>query len=65
MLSNRLERLPLADRDLSRAAAIGQKRSVSIRRFDDSNKHYPIHRIDNSPWLAEFEQRNAIHPRHD
>ncbi|POR73273.1 hypothetical protein BKM30_26550 [Pseudomonas syringae pv. syringae] len=28
-------------------------------------KHYQIHRIDNSPWLAELEQRNAIHPRHD
>jgi hypothetical protein len=28
-------------------------------------KHYRIHRIDNSPWLAELEQRNAIHPRHD
>jgi hypothetical protein len=28
-------------------------------------KHYRIHRIDNSPWLAELERRNAIHPRHD
>uniref|UniRef100_A0A7C2BA32 Uncharacterized protein n=1 Tax=Pseudomonas graminis TaxID=158627 RepID=A0A7C2BA32_9PSED len=28
-------------------------------------KHYQVHRIDNSPWLAELEQRNAIHPRHD
>ncbi|POA31789.1 hypothetical protein C1884_09225 [Pseudomonas sp. GW460-R15] len=28
-------------------------------------KHYQVHRIDNSPWVAELEQRNAIHPRHD
>ncbi|MCD5977790.1 hypothetical protein KDX36_11500 [Pseudomonas sp. CDFA 611] len=28
-------------------------------------KQYQIHRIDNSPWLAELEQRNAIHPRRD
>ncbi|PBQ05660.1 hypothetical protein CCL17_04045 [Pseudomonas congelans] len=28
-------------------------------------QHYQVHRIDNSPWLAELERRNAIHPRHD
>ncbi len=28
-------------------------------------KYYQVHRIDNSPWLAELERRNAIHPRHD
>jgi len=26
---------------------------------------YQVHRIENSPWLAELERRNAIHPRHD
>ncbi|SDB67760.1 hypothetical protein [Pseudomonas sp. NFACC13-1] len=28
-------------------------------------KHYQIHRVDNSPWLAELERRNAVHPQHD
>lgn len=28
-------------------------------------KYYSVHRIDNSPWIAELEQRNSIHPRHD
>ncbi|WP_374538833.1 hypothetical protein [Chitinimonas taiwanensis] len=28
-------------------------------------KYYRVHRIVNSPWIAELEQRNSIHPRHD
>ena len=28
-------------------------------------KYYQVHRVDNSPWIAELERRNAIHPRHD
>lgn len=28
-------------------------------------KYYSVHRIDNSPWIAELEQRNSIHPKHD
>jgi hypothetical protein len=28
-------------------------------------KYYQVHRIDNSPWIAELERRNSIHPRHD
>jgi hypothetical protein len=27
-------------------------------------KHYSIHRIDNSPWIAELEQQNSVHPQH-
>jgi hypothetical protein len=28
-------------------------------------KYYSVHRIDNSPWIAELEQRNSIHLKHD
>ena len=28
-------------------------------------ERYQIHRIDNSPWVAELEHSNAIHPQHD
>lgn len=28
-------------------------------------KFYSVHRIENSPWLAELERRNAVHPNHD
>ncbi len=28
-------------------------------------KFYSVHRIENSPWVAELERRNAVHPRHD
>jgi hypothetical protein len=28
-------------------------------------KFYCVHRIDNSPWVAELEKRNSVHPRHD
>jgi hypothetical protein len=28
-------------------------------------KPYQVHRIENSPWIAELERRNTSHPRHD
>jgi hypothetical protein len=28
-------------------------------------KFYSVHRIENSPWIAELERRNAVHPSHD
>lgn len=28
-------------------------------------KFYSVHRIDNSPWLAELERQNAVHPSHN
>jgi hypothetical protein len=28
-------------------------------------KYYSVHRIENSPWVAELEARNSVHPRHD
>jgi len=30
-----------------------------------SLKYYQVHRIENSPWIAELERRNSVHPRHD
>ena len=28
-------------------------------------KFYSVHRIENSPWIAELEKRNEVHPSHD
>jgi len=28
-------------------------------------RFYAVHRVDNSPLIAELERRNAVHPRHD
>lgn len=28
-------------------------------------KFYSVHRIDNSPWIADLEQRNSVHPGHN
>jgi 3-methyladenine DNA glycosylase AlkD len=28
-------------------------------------KHYCVHRVQNSPWIAELEQQNAVHPAHN
>lgn len=28
-------------------------------------KNYSIHRIRSSPWIAELEQQNSVHPLHD
>jgi hypothetical protein len=26
---------------------------------------YSVHRVENSSWIAELEQRNSVHPRHE
>jgi hypothetical protein len=28
-------------------------------------KYYSVHRIENSPWIAELERRNSMHPNHN
>lgn len=28
-------------------------------------RFYSVHRIENSPWIAELERRNAVHSSHD
>jgi len=28
-------------------------------------KHYQVHRIENSLWIAELEKRNSVHPQHE
>jgi hypothetical protein len=28
-------------------------------------KYYSVHCIENSPWIAELERRNSVHPRHN
>lgn len=50
---------------ISRTCAQKRHFSTQYIRRPLGLKHYQIHRIDNSPWLAELEQRNAIHPQHD
>jgi hypothetical protein len=33
--------------------------------YKDGLKFYQVHRIENSPWIAELERRNSVHPQHD
>ncbi|MBO9647284.1 MAG: hypothetical protein J7605_02140 [Variovorax sp.] len=28
-------------------------------------KYYSVHRVENSPWIADMERQNSVHPRHD
>jgi hypothetical protein len=28
-------------------------------------KFYSVHQIENSPWIAELERRDAVHPSHN
>jgi len=28
-------------------------------------QRYRVHHVEHSPWIAELEKRNAVHPRHD
>lgn len=28
-------------------------------------KHYQVHQVDNSPWIAQLEKQNSVHPRHE
>lgn len=28
-------------------------------------KPYCVHRVENSPWIADLEQQNSVHPRHN
>lgn len=28
-------------------------------------QRYQVHHVEHSPWIAELEKRNAVHPRHD
>lgn len=28
-------------------------------------KFYGVHRVENSPWISELEEQNAVHPGHD
>lgn len=60
-------------------AAVIQFPLVRIFRFGSPNdealgghplnklglKFYSVHQIENSPWVAELERKNAVHPRHD